>query len=75
MHAKSTYHNFGIFDGVWFYNQNVDFFVHIPHKRKRVLVHIKCPLFMRARKKVSRQPCFWVFPGGVLFSPKDALKG
>ena len=25
MHAKSTYHNFGIFDGVWFYNQNVVF--------------------------------------------------
>ena len=34
-------------------------------KEKRVLVHIKCPLFMRARKKVSRQPCFWGFPACI----------
>ena len=66
MHAKSTlYHNFGIFDVNQHSVLSSNSFLCMAHKRKRVLVHIKCPLFMRARKKVSRQPCFWGFPACI----------
>ena len=54
---------FLVLTSIVFYHQIV--FLCMAHKRKRVLVHIKCPLFMRARKKVSRQPCFWGFPACI----------